>query len=177
MKEIESFGTGVRGVFKLDKSPEYKPTKVNYEVLDKPVERGVWVWDMTKACLKAFTGTVKKQVHYIQTDTIEAIESLATLPHERPFITESRSALDRHYKERGVERTSKKELLNQKQPKHEFNPMEHKDQWERAEADVKYGKVELTEKEKEICRQENEILKKYKKGYRSDFLDKKLNQN
>lgn len=141
------------------------------EIEREPI-RGRFRFNPETQKLEPFGETRRPQAHNILTDTIAPTESYATAEGR---VFDSRSALDRHYREHGYERCSKDEL-QKTPPKHEFNFREHKECWERAENDLRYGNVDLTEWEKEQCRRENRMLKEYQEGSRSDFLMEKLRE-
>lgn len=143
-KEIDSVGTGVRGKWVFD--PDAKKL-VPYE-----------------------KAAPKKPVHHVLQDTLpEPIVSHATAEGKK---FESKSAYRRHLKEHGfVERgEAPVEKLSDYREREEREDADRKEEVEKAFFDIKYGRVEFTEEEKERHRREEREcrsrgLKKLKAPY------------
>lgn len=125
-------------------------------------ERGKFTWkdgEMIKV-----TEVKSNQAHYVITDEIDPIESNASF--DKPVFT-SKSKLRRHYKAHGFKETGgdhlqeKKSFKNQKDKEREIR--EEKELVEAAYMDVKYGRVPLSEQEKQQIEEEKRIWgKNYK---------------
>lgn len=183
MSDIPDHGSGERGVFKLERPEKERPAR-NLSILAKEAERGIWWRNPRTKLLERFKQAKLKRLHAVRQDTIAPIESPLTPAHQKRFVTDSRSQYERHAAEHG-QRVLSKEELKQEWAKQEaerikareFNPREHVEHWDAAEQDIKYGKVQLTELEKERCRVEQRYLKARAKGSRSDLYEERLTQD
>lgn len=136
MEELPRFGSGIRGLFRFDKK-----THQTVPIKEAP--------------------KLKSLAPMISTDTIEPIMSHAT--HEGK-IFDSKSAYRRHLRENGFEDTGGEHLKDVRPPKTDEEEMtECVEDVEKAYYDVKYGRVQFTEKEKENhLREERKWGKKYR---------------
>lgn len=97
--------------------------------------------------LVPFKGQARRQVHAVITDEIEPIESMATAKRE---IFTSRSQYRRHLKQHGYRETGGEHLKDAPKPKTEAEELaEQKKDIEQSYYDVKYDRVEFTEREKQ----------------------------
>lgn len=132
--ELPRYGAGVRGLFRYD--------HVNKKLIriDKPKP-----------------ATVASP--YVHQDTIDPIESMATQDRE---MFDSKSAYRRHLKEHGfVEsygHTPKAEPVDKEKYRKEL-----RETAEKAFYDLKYDRIPLSEKEKELCKQEQRKYQDWKK--------------
>lgn len=163
MTDISRFGTGERGVFKLDREPEYK-TKINHEMLNRKVERGEWWINPDTKQIEPYKPEKKDKFAsaWFIRDEIPPTMSHAT-PEGKVFT--SRSALFRHYKEEGVECTFGEHI--KPEPRKKLTPEQLKDMWAKAEADAKYDRVPMTEAEKQAAIDEERSYQAWVKRQRS----------
>ena len=102
----------------------------------------------------------KQELHYVQGDEIEAVESMAT--DQREIFT-SRSALKRHYKEHGYEMTGGDHITGKPIPAPKASREEIRISLLQAKQKLEWGMAPMNEKEKEICNQEERAYREYKK--------------
>lgn len=128
-KDLPRYGSGVRGWFRYD-------SKLKRLVRIEGPKKAAWV------------------APSIITDEIAPLESMATQDRE---IFTSKAKYRRHLKEHGFVESygyvAKPEKVDLEKKRKEL-----RDTIEKSYYDLKYDRIPLTEKEKEICRQEN---KKY----------------
>lgn len=125
--------------------------------------RGHWIWDREKKKFKRFGKEKPKDVHSVIQDTLKVpVYSLADWK-KTPF--ESKSAYRRHLKANGFRETGGEHIKD----KPNYREIEQKEDEERtkdieqAYFDVKYGRVEFTEQEKQNhIEEERRWGKKYK---------------
>lgn len=105
-----------------------------------------------------------KETIRIQTDEIEPTESYAT--DERRIFTSRRKLYD-HYKEHGYEVTGGDHLGRKPPEPKRSDPKEIRDMAEKAYYDIKYDKIPIDERSRELCRQEERQYKEYLKRQRA----------
>jgi hypothetical protein len=127
----------------------------------KWVKRGLWKWDAAKGKLVACEQKprLKWVAPAIQTDEIPETESMATADRE---IFTSKAKLMRHYKEHGfhVKESGECSKLPSK-PK--LDPKELREDLAKTLNDLRWGNIPLTDKEKELCKQEERATQEYKR--------------
>lgn len=120
--------------------------------------RGLFRWNSQTKKLERIDKPKKLEVHYVQTDTMDPMESFATF--DKP-IFDSKSAYRRHLREHDMYETGGAHL-NEKQESPEA--IAKREEAETAETvrqsyfDVKYGRVPFTEREKEQHEREKRAL-------------------
>lgn len=157
--EIGQQGTGERGVFKFEQQHVEKCT-INKEILEREGERGLWAYDRTTKEVIKIKEPPKKVVPapYVITDEIAPTESM--VDDQRRMFTSKRKLFD-HYREHGFECTGGE----RQKPPPPYKPDRDKvvDDLRRAFNDAKYGNVELTEEQREICLREEREYQAYKR--------------
>lgn len=123
-------------------------------------ERGRWRYDKKTKRLEA-VGKPRLSIvdaPFVHPDTIPPTESMATDKRE---VFESKSALMRHYAEHGYECVGKVDVRGPK----EYKPDQQQiaDDWREAERLAKWGMVPLTEREKQLCIEEERNYQEWKK--------------
>lgn len=125
MADLPKYGSGIRGFFKYD----HKQGKL--VAVDKP-----------KPAVVA--------APYVHQDTMEPIESMVNQDRE---MFDSKSAYRRHLKANGFVESYGQTFTPEK-PDLEAKRRELRDTIEKSYHDLKNDRVPLTEKEKELCKQE-----------------------
>jgi hypothetical protein len=132
---LSDYGTGERGFFHLDKE-------------SKKLKKGFPKREYTTA-----------EVHAVIQDTIDPIESMAV---QEKLVFESKSAYRRHLKEHGfVEAYG--EVKKPKVVDKEAKRREIREEVEKAYYDIKYDRIPISEKERHLCKQEQQKYQDWKK--------------
>jgi len=97
---------------------------------------------------------------FIQTDEIPPTESMATA--DREIFTSKRKLFD-HYKAHGYECTGGDHLGRTPPKPKKSTPRELKEMAEKAYYDIKYDKIPIDERSKEICRNEERAYQEFLK--------------
>lgn len=131
---------------------------------ERKFERGTWKIDKATHELIPVGGSapLDPKAPFIQTDEIPETESLAT--NERRVFTSKKKLLD-HYKENGCV-VREKGMCDTPPPPRKASLEEIRDDAARALNDLRWGNVPLSEREKEVCRQESRKFEEYKKRQR-----------
>jgi len=112
--------------------------------------RGHFVWCPKTRKMKRAKKQQKKQVHGVIQDTMEPIESMAT-PHREKF--DSRSKYRKHLKAHGFEDVGKVQVnlpsASDLREREEKEDRERREDIERAHMDIKYDRVQFSEREKQ----------------------------
>lgn len=171
--ELNRFGTGERGTFKVQ-APEYEAAPVlNKEILDRDLECGIWIYDFVRQELMPYQRAKKEKTHYIVTDEIPPTEYLGNTEGGEYYTSkkklEERTHRDGFFIPTLAERKRMKPLS---QHRTEFVPDDEyrrkmREDWERASNDVKYGNVEFSEQEKQQCREEERRYRTEKRRWKA----------
>jgi len=120
-----------------------------------------WKYDRENKCLVEITPKREEHFHFVQEDSIDPVESLAT---NEGKIFDSRSKLMAHYKENGVECTGGSQFTGRglSDASYKADKEEIKDMAAKAHMDIKYDRIPISEKEKETCRREERQYQSWK---------------
>lgn len=100
-------------------------------------------------------------LHYVQDDTMEPTESMAT---DGGAIFTSKSAYKRHLREHGYEITGGAHLTGNTKPKpYKADREKIKETLLETERKLKWGMIPADEKENETCQQQERDYQRYKK--------------
>lgn len=126
--------------------------------------RGRWVWDKEKKKFVDFDEYKKPapEAHFVLTDDMPPTQSMATL--DAPVFT-SKAKLRQHYKEHGYVETGGDHLTRKPLEPYKPDPKEIRDTVAKALNDIKYGNAPFTEREKELCKQEQRKLEAYRRNH------------
>lgn len=164
--ELSRFGTGERGTIKIERPTyEAKPV-INEAVLDRDLECGEWAWK--DGVLVPFSEEKKKELHAVIADEIEPTEYLGSDKFGEIYTSkkklEERTHRDGYFIPSMDERRRMKRLADYN-PKFDADDdyrRQMREDWEKAEAQVRVGEVEFTEQEKQQCLEEERNYKKYR---------------
>ena len=127
----------------------------------KPV-RGIWVYDRATGKCRKIEEPKKIEVDapWVKTDEIPPTESMAT-PNREMFTSKAR--LREHYRQHGFIETGGERFTPPKPPK--ADPEEIRNDVAKALNDLRWGNVPITEKQRELCKQEQRMLEQYKRNH------------
>lgn len=115
--------------------------------------RGKLTWDSKKNKFVEIKQKKKKEVHHVQQDTIDPIQS--PISYQKKFF-ESKSAYRRHLKEHGFRDTGGEHLKDEPRPQTEEDiDREYAEGMEQDYYDIKYDRIQFTEAQKELHKQED----------------------
>lgn len=122
------------------------------------------MWDKEKKKFVDFDEYKKPKAEapMVITDDIPPTESMATL--DAPVFTSKRK-LRQHYKEHGYIETGGEHLKLKPREPYKPDPREIRDAVAKALNDIRYGNVQFTEREKELCKQEQRKFEQYKRSH------------
>lgn len=125
----------------------------------KPI-RGLFRWNSETRKLERVNKPKKIQTHHVITDEMDPMESYADF--DKPVFT-SKSAYRRHLRAKGFRETGGEHLNEKPESESEKEKREEAEiakDVERSYFDVKYGRVQFTEQEKELHLREQRRLGK-----------------
>ena len=130
-----------------------------------PIERHIYKWDKELQQVVEVGSVLPADLHYVQDDTIPPTVSHAT---DEGRVFTSRAALYEHYKQHGFECTGGTHLTGKgcADWKYKSDPADIRRDAEIALNKIKWGMAPISEREKEVCHQEERNYESYKRRQR-----------